>query len=960
MDIPCACHMEYPFFFYLFYMTRFLSFIWILWFTLAFDLAGQKTEKIYLSGTGYDDTVEWDFFCSDGMNSGEWTIISVPSQWELEGFGEYTYGRWYKERGKRPSTETGHYKTSFFAPETWKNRKITIVFEGVMTDTKVLINDKQAGEIHQGGFYRFKYDITDKVITGQKNTLEVFVSKHSEDRSVNAAERMADWWLFGGIYRPVYLEVHPGEYIRSVKMDPRADGSFQAEVELNELRSDAILRCSLKALNGQTFPSFEIKLENKTNHYSLSHKWDNVLSWTPETPRLYDVTLEIIRDGRIVHSLTERTGFRTIEVRPRDGIYCNGTKIILKGINRHTFWPESGRCTNKEISIMDAKLIKEMNMNAVRSHYPPDKHFLDACDSLGLFYIDELAGWQNAYRTEVGSKLVKEMVERDVNHPCIILWSNGNEGGWNEEVDPLFKELDPQKREVIHPWADFGDIDTHHYPQYQTGVHRFNDGYKIFLPTEFLHGLYDEGHGAGLEDFWAKWSSHPLFAGGFLWAFCDCAVVRSDKPGVLDSDGQNAPDGIVGPYREKEGSFYTVKEIWAPVQFDHVNITHSFNGEFFISNKYLYTNLDQCKMEFSLKTVPGPWDTNNKTEIIASGNIELPGIAPGEKSLVKMNLPSNFFDADILSISAFDPYGNEIYTWTWPVKYTDEFLGSRQSHTSKIGEAGFRTAENKVTVFASGTEVDFNTSTGYIEDIRTGSGQIRLFDGPVPVGMKAVADRHEVRMEGNLSVFTIWYKGGIDSIRWEMHPDGKLKMSMIALNKATNDGGFDGGFVADKIDLWGLSFSYPEDQAKELEWFGKGPYRVWKNRQKGTTYNLWKKEYNNTITGESFNNLVYPEFKGYHSNTYWASVTTGNGGKMTVVSESDGLFLRLLTPEEPSGALKRSLPVFPAGDISFLYEINPIHAFKPVSQMGPHSEPSSIRIKKGDEGISMILWFSFN
>lgn len=113
----------------------------------------------------------------------------------------------------------------------------------------------------------------------------------------------------------------------------------------------------------------------------------------------------------------------------------------MKGVNRHTIWPESGRSTSKRISIMDVNLIKDMNMNAVRFHYPPDNHFLQACDSLGLFVLDELAGWQNPYDTSTGKKLIKEMVQRDVNHPSVIIWDQGNEGGWNEELDTVFLNM---------------------------------------------------------------------------------------------------------------------------------------------------------------------------------------------------------------------------------------------------------------------------------------------------------------------------------------------------------------------------------------------------------------------------------------------------------------------------------------------------------------------------------------
>lgn len=105
---------------------------------------------------------------------------------------------------------------------------------------------------------------------------------------------------------------------------------------------------------------------------------------------------------------------------------------------------------------------------------------------------------------------------------------------------------------MVHPWADFNDLDTHHYPTYLTGVARFTNGYKVFMPTEFMHAMYDQGGGAGLRDFWDRWCTNPMFAGGFIWVFCDEAPKRSDKGGILDSDKSNAPDGVVGPRREKK------------------------------------------------------------------------------------------------------------------------------------------------------------------------------------------------------------------------------------------------------------------------------------------------------------------------------------------------------------------------------------------------------------------------
>ena len=638
----------------------------------------QNTKTLYLSGTGLGNTVTWDFYCSEGMNSGKWSKIEVPSQWELQGFGEYTFGRFYLVKGAKPSDETGLYRYKFKVPADWKDKQVSIVFEGVMTDTEVKINNKLAGDIHQGGFISFNYDITDKLKFGKSNELEVKVWKESANKSVNAAERRADWWLFGGIYRPVYLKAIPKIHIERIAVNATADGKLSTEVHMNNLPKGYSLATSLTPVGENKSIGRQTTTLDSGNVQTISTDWEGIRTWDCEHPNLYLLRLELLdNQKRLVHIHEERIGFRTVEFRPKDGIYINGTKVVMKGVNRHSFHPDGGRTTNKEISLQDALLIKEMNMNAVRSHYPPDKHFLDVCDSLGIFYLEEFPGWHGRYDEKVGEKLLKEMMAHDVNHPCIFLWSNGNEGGWNKKLDTRFADYDPQKRHVIHPWADFNQLDTHHYPAYQTGTARLANGYNVFMPTEFLHGQYDKGLGAGLEDYWSNYTSNPLFAGGFLWTFMDEAVARSDKGGILDSDGPNGPDGIVGPRREKEGSFYTVREVWAPIQFKNMFIT-PFKGEFAVSNTYLFTNLKECSMRYRLYATPSPLKGGQRS-LLNEGTVSLPPIDPGETGKAHMKLPDNFFQGDVLELEAYDRNEKSICTWTWPVKYADEYFKSQRT-----------------------------------------------------------------------------------------------------------------------------------------------------------------------------------------------------------------------------------------------------------------------------------------
>ena len=549
------------------------------------------------------------------------------------------------------------------------------------------------------------------------------------------------------------------------------------------------------------------------------------------------------------------------------------------------------------------------------------------------------------------------------------------------------KHVDPQKRHVIHPWADFDELDTHHYPAYLTGVARFTNGYKVFMPAEFMHGQYDQGHGAGLEDFWARYTAHPLFAGGFMWAYSDEAVRRSDRGGALDSEDYNAPDGILGPFREKEGSYYSVREVWSPIHIEPLMITPSFRGDFRVSNRYLFTNLGACSMCWRVLHCTSPLNGDGEGEVVTvadggarawrqvldSGMVQLPSLVPGETGFARMNLPDNFFNGDILELEAYGADGESVCTRTFPIHYAKDYLkGELQPKRADAHPSGSQSAaasncrveetDTLITLRSSAVTVSFRKSDATITSVtRNADGRIiPLKDGPVAVGMKMVLADLSARTENGDAVLCARYRGAADSIVWRLAPDGLLSMDAVLLNRASGGGGFDDAFTDTEVLNLGLTFSYPESECSGMRWMGRGPYRVWKNRIPGANYGVWQKDYNNTITGESTERLVYPEFKGYHANLYWATLQSSTA-PFTVYAASDGIFLRVFTPEEPHGRQDglNTMPDFPAGDISFLLDIPAIRCFKPISQHGPQSQPGIIRIKKGDEGLRLNLMFDF-
>jgi len=857
----------------------------------------QQTERQYLSGTGNDHTVNWDFFVTSGMNAGKWSKIAVPSCWELQGFGKYDYG-FAKDsiRGK----EEGRYRYKFSIPAAWKNKKLFLVFEGVMTDATVKVNGKQAGPTHQGAFYAFRYDVSSLIKPGKENLLEVTVAKHSANQSVNEAERKADFWIFGGIFRPVYLEAHPQQFIDHVAIDAKADGSFMAIAEVAGKRSGNLQVQLYTSANQKIGEPISAPVNEQVT--GLKSHIANVLQWTPETPSLYYAVVQWWDKNKLLHEKKVRFGFRTVELKQRDGIYVNGVKVKMKGVNRHSFWPTSGRTTSRDISIKDVLLMKEMNMNAVRmAHYPPDDHFLEVCDSLGLFVMDELAGWHGHYDTPTGTRLLEQMIRHDVNHPSIIFWANGNEGGHNTELDKFFTQFDIQQRPVVHPWQLFNGIETQHYREYNYGIGNYDNGREIVMPTEFLHGMYDGGHGAGLEDYWKAMWQNPLSAGGFLWDFADQGVVRKDKKDSIDTDKNRGADGIVGPYHEKEGSFYTIKEVWSPVFFERKEITPAFDGKLRIENRYHFTNISQCTFSWKLvKLANGTAD---------SGSAKAPSLAPGEKGFVELNLPAGWSDNDVLYVTANDPFGRELFTWSFPIVRPATVL-NRLWKAGNAERPAITEQDSVYVIKTSDLQLRIHRQKGLLLEVKNKDGVIPFNNGPViEQGVNNFGRMSFVYDNDTLLIRSSYdRKQHYNTLEWKVYPDGMVRLSVSY-------------FPGEYFTLFaGINFSFPESQIRGIDYMGSGPYRVWKNRLKGNRFGVWHKDYNGTETGESW---VYPEFKGYHANLYWCRFLT-TGPSFTVLTDQEDIFFRLFTPAFKDDQWQNYQIIFPKGDISFLNGIGAI------------------------------------
>lgn len=908
------------------------------------QLQAVPSEKMFLSGRERSDAVPWDFFCTAGRNAGAWVKLPVPSNWDVLGYGTLNYDR---DDLSKP-VEQGKYRHRFTPPAAWKDRRVWLVFEGVMTDADARLNGVSVGAKHQGGFYRFRYDVTALLKPGAENLLEVDVDKHSSNESVNRAERQADFWIFGGIYRPVYLEAVPVQSIDRVAIDARVDGAFSAHVGLLGKGGADAIEAHLFSPDGKPAAApIRVPLSAASSPASgtqvLSARLASPSCWTAETPHLYSVELRLLRGKETVHVVKERFGFRTIEVREGEGVFVNGRRVVLKGCNRHSFRPDSGRCLSESDLRADIALIQGMNMNAVRmSHYPPDKRFLELCDELGLYVLDELTGWQKAYDSEVGRRLVEEMVVRDVNHPCILFWDNGNEGGWNVELDSEFARWDPQRRPVLHPWDTLSGVNTAHYLIYEDtllacegavmnrgktgegkkkGSYWVKPGRALFMPTEFLHGLYDGGHGAGLEDYWKVMSASPFLAGGFLWVMADEGLKRPDT-GQLDLVGNRAPDGIVGPRHEKEASYYTIRELWSPISVTDPVLDASFAGVLSLKNHYSFTDASACRFAWELRRYPGPFEREVSASVVAGGVAVSPSLVPGASGTLQLPLPSSWREADALALRIEDPKGRELHTWVWPVS------GKPSSGLPRLLPPSVAVSSREVPeafiLQAGDLSARFDRNTGYLAEVRRGTAVWPLGRGPRPASGTATLKSARLQDVSGSRQLRLSYGGDLDEVVWSLDATGILRCDYRYRAEGPRE-------------AMGVVFDLPSDSVRGKRWLGQGPFRVWKNRMRGVTHGVWQNDFNDTITG--WRGWVYPEFQGCFAGVRWMELQF-DAGPLYLAPSSPDLFVQVLNPEFPAPDLAKHAAVkLPAAGLGLLHAIPPIgNKFHRADQTGPQGQ----------------------
>lgn len=557
----------------------------------------------------------------------DWDDIKVPGHIQMQGYGTPAYvnimypwsGKEQLHPGEIPTHDhpVGSYVKYFDLPEAFVGHPIHLTFEGVETAFVVYLNGIFVG-YSEDSFTPAHFDVSEYVVSGP-NKLAVQVFRYASSSWLEDQ----DFWRFSGIFRHVTLTALPAMHVYDLKVESTLEDDYQnAKIALDLTffqQAKGTLLAMIYDQDGEIVLHKSTDVDGKTLQLALD--LDHAQLWSAEKPYLYDLVLEIANEaGEIAEFVSQPLGLREIEMI--DGIMClNGQRLILNGVNRHEFSMNSGRAVDEDLIYQDLLIMKQNNINAVRtSHYPNQSCFYHFCDVLGLYVIDETnlethGTWQlpkdafdldqvlpndrSDFRNAVLDR-ARSMYERDKNHSCILIWSCGNESFGGQtlyEMAEFFREQDPGR--LVHYEGvfndrripDISDIESQMYtPADQVAAYLEQHHDKPFVLCEYAHAM-GNSNGA-LYKYTDLIDQYPQYQGGFIWDFVDQAILKDGKLhyggdfGERPSDFDFCGNGIVFADRRLTPKMQEVKYCYQPVSmtFDDTNMT--------ITNRLLFTDLE--------------------------------------------------------------------------------------------------------------------------------------------------------------------------------------------------------------------------------------------------------------------------------------------------------------------------------------------------------------------------------
>ena len=638
-------------------------------------LAGERQGSAFYRSLDGDWRFHWspnpetspaDFYHVD-FDDSTWDTIPVPSNWQMQGYGvpmytnvQYPFPPDNMPQVPHEDNPVGCYRLHFTVPEAWQGRQVFLVFDGVDSAFYLWINGQEVG-YSQDSRLPAEFNITPYLRPGD-NALAVRVYRWSDGSYLEDQ----DFWRLSGIYRSVYLFATPPVHIRDFWVQTPLDAAYRdatlrvrahvrnygkaeargytLEVQLHDPAGKPVFVEPLTAAVAVT-PGDEAVL-------MFEEPVRNPYKWSAEHPTLYTLLLTLKdSQGTVLEVESCRVGFRQVEIR--DGkILVNGVPVYFRGVNRHEHDPDTGHTVSLESMVQDILLMKRMNINAVRtSHYPNDPRWYELCDFYGLYLIDEAnieshgvwdeptrdPAWRHAFM-ERGTR----MVERDKNHPSVVIWSLGNESGYGPNHEALADWIhahDPTRPVHYESAQDqpYVDIISTMYPTLErlAEMATKEGETRPFIMCEYAHAM---GNSPGnLKEYWDVIAQHPRARGGFIWDWVDQGLRRITEDGTpwfayggdfgdQPNDGNFCINGLVFPDRTLQPATHEVKKVYQPVVVEPLDLA---TGRLKVVNRYHFSDLSHLEVT---------WRLSEDQTVLAEGHLGLLRTLPGEHEVIQIPL----------------------------------------------------------------------------------------------------------------------------------------------------------------------------------------------------------------------------------------------------------------------------------------------------------------------------------
>jgi beta-galactosidase len=594
-----------------------------------------------------------------------WALLPVPSNWQLHGFGvpiftNIIYPFAFDPQNPRVphgDNPTGRYRRWFSVPASWKGRRVFLHFAGVDSAFTVWLNGKKLG-YSEDSRTPVELDVTDALT--RRNLLAVEVYRWSD----GAFLEDQDMWRLSGIFRSVFLRSAPSQSLRDFEVRTDLDSSFRAGTlhvhAVVRNAAAATLELELADAGGKPVYSPRREVIKPSGEVDFAVAVPEVHTWSAETPYLYRGLLTLKSGGATLEVVPFNVGFRKVEIR--DGrILVNGRPVLFKGMNRHEHSPDTGHTVDRASMIRDIELMKQNNINAVRtSHYPNVPEWYDLCDRFGLYVMDEANLEAHGFGDDPKNRLandpawqpafvdrVERMIERDKNHPSIVIWSTGNEAGEGPNLAAAYqwaKRRDPTRPVHYESSPRFGgsnsDINAYTYRSPDEMLVRARARPQMpFLLNEYAHSMGNSD--GGLAEYWDRIYAGSNVRGGFVWDWVEQGLrqpipERYRRPGGpttffayggwwedalgLHHDGNSCMDGVVTADRTPHPGLAALKYVYRYVHATPVDLPA---GKVRIKNWYDFINAREL--------VEGRWSVTRDGDVVASGTLPELDLAPGQE-----------------------------------------------------------------------------------------------------------------------------------------------------------------------------------------------------------------------------------------------------------------------------------------------------------------------------------------